>query len=80
MNKAIPIFKPLCTASVWFPKYVPSLITSLNQKTMAASKLKNPNSKKELASLNACIVNTPVVVRVNSVKDVKTGQGEGETK
>ena len=31
INKATPIFKPLCTASVWLPKYVASLITSLNQ-------------------------------------------------
>ena len=31
INKATPIFKPFCTAKVWFPKYVPSEITSLNQ-------------------------------------------------
>jgi len=80
MNKATPKFKPLCTARVWFPKYVPSDMTSLNQKIMAASKLSNAKSKKELASLKACIANTPVVVRVNSVKEVNTGQGEGETK
>lgn len=29
---ATPIFKPLCTAKVWLPKYVPSDIISLNQK------------------------------------------------
>lgn len=32
INKATPIFKPLCTAKVWLPKYVASLMTSLNQK------------------------------------------------
>lgn len=32
INKATPIFKPLCTARVWFPKYVPSFVTSLNHK------------------------------------------------
>ena len=31
INKATPIFNPLCTANVWFPKYVPSLITSRHQ-------------------------------------------------
>ena len=32
INKATPIFKPLCTARVWLPKYVASDMTSLNQK------------------------------------------------
>lgn len=32
INKATPMFKPLCTAEVWLPKYVASLITSLNQR------------------------------------------------
>ena len=31
INKATPMFKPLCTAKVWFPIYVPSDIMSLNQ-------------------------------------------------
>ena len=31
INKATPIFSPLCTANVWLPKYVPSLITSRHQ-------------------------------------------------
>lgn len=34
MKSATPIFKPLCTASVWFPRYVPSLVTSLNHKAI----------------------------------------------
>jgi len=32
INKATPMFKPLCTARVWFPKYVASFVTSLNHK------------------------------------------------
>jgi hypothetical protein len=32
MNNATPMCKPLCTAKVWLPKYVPSDITSLNHK------------------------------------------------
>ena len=31
INKAIPIYKPLWTARVWLPKYVDSVIISLNQ-------------------------------------------------
>jgi hypothetical protein len=33
-----------------------------------------------LALLNSCIFKTPEVVKVNNVKQVYTGQGEGETK
>ena len=32
INSATPIFKPLCTAKVWLPKYVPSDIISLNHR------------------------------------------------
>ena len=32
INKPTPIFKPVCTAKVWLPKYVASLTISLNQK------------------------------------------------
>ena len=32
INNATPMFKPFCTADVWLPKYVASLIMSLNHK------------------------------------------------
>jgi hypothetical protein len=32
INRATPMFNPFCTAKVWLPKYVPSLITSRHQK------------------------------------------------
>jgi ABC-type cobalt transport system substrate-binding protein len=32
INKITPKFNPFCTANVWSPKKVPSLIISLNQK------------------------------------------------
>jgi len=44
INKATPMFNPLCTASEWFPKYVPSAIISLNHNdidNIRAVKLKN---------------------------------------
>jgi hypothetical protein len=34
INIATPIFNPFCTANVWLPKYVPSLITSRHQKAI----------------------------------------------
>lgn len=64
INKATPIFKPLCTASVWLPRYVASEITSRNQKDIEETKEKKAKYKKYCALLNPCIVKTPVVVRV----------------
>ena len=34
INSATPIFKPLCTASVWLPRNVASEIISLNHNTI----------------------------------------------
>ena len=65
INKATPMFNPFCTAKVWFPKYVPSLITSLNQNDIEAITNIKANIKKLLAWLKPCIDNTPVVVKVN---------------
>jgi hypothetical protein len=36
--------------------------------------------RKLLAPLKPCIVNTPLVVNVNKVRQVNIGQGEGDTK
>jgi hypothetical protein len=46
INKATPIFNPLCTASVWLPRYVPSLIISLNQNDIEATTEVNANITK----------------------------------
>jgi len=59
------MFNPFCTAKVWFPKYVASLMTSLNQNDIEEINRINANIKKLLAWLNPCIDNTPVVVKVN---------------
>ena len=80
MNKATPIFKPLCTAKVWLPKYVPSDITSLNQNDIENIKLNKAIDKKCSALSKPCIVNTPTLVKVKSDTHVKRGQGEGETR
>ena len=80
INKPTPMFKPLCTARVWLPKYVPSEITSLNQKDIENIRMNKAKATKYLALLKPCIVKTPVVVRVKSEIHVKIGQGEGETK
>jgi len=46
INKATPMFSPLCTAKVWLPKYVPSEIISLNHSDIHKTKLINANIKK----------------------------------
>jgi hypothetical protein len=80
INNPTPIFKPLCTAKVWFPKYVPSEITSLNQKNILETRRINAAGNQLLADENPCIVNTPEVVKVNRLIQVNIGQGEGDTK
>lgn len=80
INKATPKLRPLCTAKVWLPKYVPSDITSLNQNDIDDTKIINARYKKYDARLKPCMVNTPVVVKVNSAILVYSGQGEGETR
>lgn len=80
MNKATPIFRPLCTAKVWFPKYVPSDIMSLNQNDIENIRESKANVSIIFTKGNPCIVSTPVQVRVNKEIEVKIGQGEGETK
>jgi hypothetical protein len=74
------MFNPLCTANVWFPRYVPSLITSRHQKDIESITDKNATLKKLPAELKPCIVKTPLVVRVNRAIQVYIGQGDGETK
>jgi hypothetical protein len=74
------MFNPLCTAKVWFPKYVASLITSLHHNDIEEIRARKANIKILLALLNPCIVNTPLVVKVNKAVEVYIGQGDGDTK
>ena len=80
INKATPIFNPLCTANVWFPIYVPSLITSRHQNDIEITTDTKANIKNVFALLKPCIVKTPVVVNVNNEILVNIGQGDGDTK
>ena len=80
INKATPIFRPLCTAKVWLPKYVASLITSLNQNDMEKITRSKAMYRKSCAKEKPCIVKTPDVVRAKRDIHVKIGQGEGETR
>lgn len=80
INKETPMFRPFCTAKVWLPKYVPSEIISLNHKD-----IEDINTAKAINSIictegKPCMVNTPEQVRVKRETQVKTGQGEGETR
>jgi hypothetical protein len=60
--------------------YVPSDTTSLNQKNILATTNNNAIGNQILALLNSCIFKTPEVVKVNKVKQVYIGQGEGDTR
>ena len=80
INSATPIFKPLCTAKVWLPKYVASEITSLNQKHAEQTNDNKANWIKYCADTNVCINNAAPVVRAKREKLVKSGHGDGETK
>lgn len=80
INNATPVLRPLCTAKVWLPIYVPSDIISLNQNDIDKVTNKKANINIIFTYGNPCIVRTPELVRVNRDKQVNTGQGEGETK
>lgn len=80
INRATPMFKPLCTADVWLPKYVPSDITSLNQKNILDTTRKSARGNQFPACAKPCIVETPEVVSVSKLIQVNIGQGEGDTK
>jgi hypothetical protein len=65
---------------VWLPKYVASVIISLNQKDIEHIKTTKAKNKKFSAKLKLCMVNTNEVVSDKRLILVKTGQGEGLTK
>jgi hypothetical protein len=74
------MFNPLCTANVWLPKYVPSLITSRHHNVIDEIRDTKANIRNVSALLKPCIVNTPLVVNVNKAIQVNNGQGDGDTK
>ena len=80
INKPTPRFNPLCTLRVWLPKYVPSEITSLNQKNILETTNVSAKNNQYPAYSKPCIVETPDVVRFNKLIQVNNGQGEGDTK
>lgn len=80
INKATPILRPLCTARVWLPKYVASLIISLNHKHIDHTNDISARYNMFCVELKPCIVKTPEVVSVNRETHVKIGHGDGETR
>ena len=80
INKATPMFNPLCTAKVWLPKYVASDIMSLNQNDILETREVKANSKNIPAQTKPCIVKTPDNVSVNKLILLYNGQGDGDTK
>ena len=80
INKPTPIFNPLCTANVWFPKNVPSADISLNHSVIELIKDISEKSNTYFELLNKWKYDTPEVVNAKSDILQKIGQGEGETK
>jgi hypothetical protein len=80
IKRATPILSPFCTARVWFPKYVPSLITSRHHNDIDNTRVNSAATKKGLALLNPWIDNTVLVVKVNKAIEVNIGQGDGDTR
>jgi len=65
---------------VWLPRYVPSDITSLNHKNMLETTKVKARGNQYPAYEKLCIVETPDVVKLSKLIQVKIGQGEGDTK
>ena len=74
------MFKPLCTAKVWLPRYVPSEMISLNKNDIEKITNKNAKVKAICTDENPCIVRTPVKVSVSREIQVNIGHGEGDTR
>jgi len=55
-------------------------MTSLHHSVIEEITAKNANIKNVSALLKPCIVNTPLVVKVNKAIHVYKGQGDGDTK
>lgn len=80
MNKPTPMLRPLCTAKVWLPRYVPSDITSLNHKLIEYVTLKSASIKVVILWKNVWKVKAAVNAVFNKDILVLKGQGLGETK
>lgn len=80
IKSATPIFKPLCTAKVWLPRYVPSDITSLNHKLIEyITLIKDNNTIASFWNIR-WNVNAALKVVFNNATLVFKGQGLGDTK
>lgn len=84
INKTKPILNPLCTAKVWRPSKVASIITSHNQLIKEKKKKKKPkgkNFKNEHAPvLYSCNHKTVEIKLVQTENAIKNGHGLGLTK
>ncbi len=80
INNNIPNLNPLCTTNVCAPKYVPSLITSLNH--TYNTKINNTNDNNNNFSPNAYLWKYIAVptANPNTLIEPTIGQGLGSTK
>jgi len=75
-----PKCSPFCTAKVWFPKKLASLIISLNQKNIENITPIIPKYNILCKKEKLCIDRAVLIVTTNKNIDVLKGQGEGDTK
>ena len=80
INNATPRFNPFCTANVWFPRSVPSATTSRNHRIIALTVATKPKMTRVPPLAKPLKYIAAETVKVNSAKDVNSGQGDGVTK
>lgn len=80
INKIIPYLIPVCTALVWCPSKVASLITSLHQIIIDKITSTKPNSITKLPPCTEWKYITDPFIRVNAAKEVTKGHGLGFTR
>jgi hypothetical protein len=80
INSITPMFIPFCTAKVWSPKYVPSVIISLNHKDIEAITNNTDIYHKIYVLLKLCIDKAAVKAKLAKLALVYKGHGDGDTK
>jgi len=80
INKIIPYLKPVCTALVWCPSKVASLITSLHHIIIVKTTKVKPNNITKLPPFTEWKYITEPFIITNAAKDVTKGHGLGSTK
>ena len=74
------IINQFLTSFVWWPKKLPSVFTSPNQKYIIDNVNVSPKLNNNAPLLKPCIDNTAPIAEKNNVQLIKKGQGDWSTK